>query len=473
MTAETPLVEVLGARPGGLGHAAAPLVAERDAGVGLSARTVEYLADCKGEPAWLRDARLAAWRAFAVSDRTVPWAPAPLTELPFDQLHYYSAPPPVAPPAAGTRDGATRAVLAALGVPREEAGVLGGVQAQIDGEVVYGSLRDAWAKSGVVFVDASRGLTEFGGRFGSHFGTVVQRDENVFTRLNAAVFSGGSFIHVPPGVKVTAPLKCFMHLQARHGTQFGRTLIVLGAGAELTFIEGCTSAARAEPALHCAVGEFVVGPGARLNYIALQDWAPNVFNLAILRAHVAAGASVHWIDCNLGGRLTMKYPCALLEGEGASAEAVSIAVARTGQHHDSGAKMFHRAPRTSSTITSKSVSLGEGRAGFRGWVDMPASVHGGRNHTECDALLVDAASRADTYPAVHVRGTGNVAQHEASVSRLSAEQIFYMRQRGLREAAARSLSVNGFISDLVERFPLQYSVKIKRLIELHMAGSVG
>jgi Fe-S cluster assembly protein SufB len=467
MNADAPLAEILAADLGGFGPEAAPLAAERDAGPGLSERTIAYLADCKGEPAWLRDARLAALRAYRAADRTVPWAPAELAAIPFDRLHYYSAPPRAA--AAG----ATRAVLAALDVPREEAGFLGGVQAQIDGEVVYDRVQDAWARAGVVFVDASRGLTACGELFRPHFGTVVGRDENLFTRLNAAVFSGGSFIQVPPGVKVTAPLKCFMHLQARHGTQFGRTLVVLGAGAELTFIEGCTSAARAEPALHCAVGEFVVGPGARLNYIALQDWAPNVFNLAILRARVAAGASVQWIDCNLGGRLTMKYPCALLEGEGASAEAVSIAVARTGQHHDSGAKMFHRASHTSSTITSKSVSLGAGRADYRGWVDLPASVRGGRNHTECDALLVDAASRADTYPAVRVRGTGNVAQHEASVSRLSAEQIFYMRQRGLSEAAARSLSINGFISDLVERFPLQYSVKIKRLIELHMAGSVG
>lgn len=213
--------------------------------------------------------------------------------------------------------------------------------------------------------------------------------------------------------------------------------------------------------------------GARLNYIALQDWAPNVTNLAILRARVAARGAVHWIDCNLGGRLTMKYPCTLLEGEGAAAESISISVARTGQRHDTGAKMLHRAPRTTSTITSKSVSLGSGRADYRGWVDLPATVSGCRNHTECDALLVDEASRSDTYPAIQTGGTGNIAQHEASVSRLSAEQIFYMRQRGLSEAAARSLSINGFISNLVERFPLQYSSKIKRLIELQMTGSVG
>ncbi|MDD3178811.1 MAG: Fe-S cluster assembly protein SufB [Opitutaceae bacterium] len=451
--------------------AANPLPAERDAGIGLSLHTVEYLSDCKGEPAWLRTQRLDALHAFAVMERTVRWAPPALAELPFATLCYYSA--PARAQAGGEGSAATRGVVEALGVAQEEAEFLGGVQAQIDGEVVYRNLLETWARAGVVMADSTQGLTKFSELFRPHFGTVVQRDENPFTRLNAAVFSGGSFIFVPPGVKLTTPLKCFMHLQARHGTQFGRTLVVLGTGAELTFIEGCTSAAQAAPALHCAVGEFIVGPGARLNYVALQNWAPNVFNLAILRARVAAGAAVHWIDCNLGGRLTMKYPCALLEGPDASAEAVSISVARTGQHHDSGAKMLHRAPCTSSMIASKSVSLGAGRADYRGWVDMPATVRGCHNHTECDALLVETASRADTYPAIRVGGRNNVAQHEASVSRLSAEQIFYMRQRGLNEAAARSLSVNGFVNALVQRFPLQYSFEIKRLIEMEISGSVG
>jgi Fe-S cluster assembly protein SufB len=449
------------------------LPAERDAGIGLTARTVEYLSDCKGEPAWLRMQRLEALRAFAATERSVRWAPSLLGELPFDALRYYSAPPRARRRAGGNGSAATRNVLDALGVVREEKEFLGGTQAQIDGDVVYDSLQGMWAQAGVIFVDSTRGLTEYGELFRPHFGTVVGRDENLFTRMNAAVFSGGSFIYVPPGVKLTAPLKCFMHLQAGGGTQFGRTLIVAGAGAEVTFFESCTSVARPGAALHCAVGEFVLGPGARLHYVALQNWQPNVFNLAILRARLAAGASVQWIDCNVGGRLTMKYPCALLEGEGASAEAVSITVARTGQHHDSGAKMFHRAPRTSSTITSKSVSLGQGRAGFRGWVDIPATVRGCRNHTECDALLLDTTSRTDTYPAIQVRGLDNIAQHEASVSRLDAEQIFYMRQRGLTESAARSLSVNGFVSDLVQRFPLQYSLEIKKLIELEMSGSVG
>ncbi|HVU34602.1 MAG TPA: Fe-S cluster assembly protein SufB [Opitutaceae bacterium] len=444
---------------------------ERDAGAGVSERIVGYLSASKGEPAWLWRQRVEAVRALAAP--CVLWAPAALAELRLEQLHCYTAPRRVGSleevPPAGT----TAALLRSLEVSSETAQSLGGAQAQVDGEVVYRTLEAQWAEAGVVFVDSTRGLTDYGELFRPYFGTVVSRDENAFTQLNAAVFSGGAFIHVPAGVKVAMPLKCFMHLQAPRGGQFGRTLIVLGAGAELTFMEGCTSAARTDPMLHCSVGEFVLGPEARLNYIALQDWTPNVFNLAILRARLAAGAVVHWIDCNLGGRLTMKYPCALLEGEGAAAEAVSIAVARGGQHHDSGAKMLHRARDTTSKITSKSVSIGTGRSDYRGLVDMPAAICGCVNHTECDALLIDPTSRTDTYPAIHVIGGGNTAQHEATVSRLSAEQIFYIQQRGLSESAARSLSVNGFVNNLVERFPLQYSVKIKRLIELHMAGSVG
>ncbi len=459
------------ARPPGRAAASVPLI--RDAGAGFSECVVDYLSSCKAEPGWLRRQRLDAYRAYAKSTARIAWAPAALEELRLDHLHGYAAPAAVDDLDTPAESGTSGALLQTLDVSAEATRFLGGTQAQIDGEVVYASLAETWARAGVVFVDSHRGLTEHGELFRPHLGSNIARDENRFTQLNAAMFSGGSFIHVPAGVKVSAPFKCFMHLQAAHGTQFGRALVVLGEGAELTFIEGCTSAPRTAPSLHCSVGEFILGPGARLNYIALQDWTPNVFNLALLRARVATGASVHWIDCNLGGRLTMKYPCALLEGEGASAEAVSIAVARTGQHHDSGAKMLHRAARTTSTITSKSVSIGSGRADYRGLVEMPGSVRRCRNHTECDALLIDTASRTDTYPAIHVVGGDNVAQYEASVSRLSAEQIFYIQQRGLSEAAARSLSVNGFVNDLVERFPLQYSLKIKRLIELHMEGSVG
>lgn len=445
----------------------------RDAGVGLSDQTVRYLSKSKCEPDWLLSHRLESLRLFQRAGRAVHWAPSALADLPFDDLRYYSAP---ASPFRGQKrsnDAAVEEVLGELGVHQEEKTLLGGVQAQIDGEVVYGGLREEWTKAGVIFVDSARGLTDHADVFRPHFGTVVGADENPFTRLNNAVFSGGSFIYVPPGVKVNAPMKCFMHLQARCGTQFGRTLIVADEGSEVVFMEGCTSTPRKEPGLHCSVGEFVALPGSRIQYIALQDWSRNIFNLAILRAHVFEGASMQWIDCNLGGRLTMKYPGAVLTGRGASAEMVSIAVAGAGQHHDTGAKMLHQASQTSSSIRTKSVSFGGGRADYRGLVDMPNSVQECRNHTECDALMLDAASRADTYPSICAGGRTNMAQHEASVSRLGAEQIFYMQQRGLSEAAARSLSINGFVNDLVERFPIQYSLRIKKLVELHLDGSVG
>ena len=446
---------------------------QRDAGFGLSEQTVSYISKSKSEPDWLFWHRMESLRRFESAGRTVHWAPTALAELPFDDLRYYSAPASAIRGQKQPADSVVEEVLQEIGVRQEEKTLLGGVQAQIDGEVVYGDLREEWIKAGVIFVDSTRGLADYADIFRPHFGTVVGADENPFTRLNNAVFSGGSFIYVPPGVKVNAPMKCFMHLQARCGTQFGRTLIVADEGSEVVFMEGCTSTPRKEPGLHCAVGEFVALPGARIRYIAMQDWSRNIFNLAVLRAHVYEGASMQWIDCNLGGRLTMKYPAAVLMGRKASAEMVSIAVAGAGQHHDTGARMLHQAPQTSSSIRTKSISFGGGRADYRGFVDMPISVQECRNHTECDALLLDAASRADTYPTLCTKGRTNIAQHEASVSRIGAEQIFYMRQRGLSEAAARSMSINGFVNDLVERFPLQYSLKIKKMMDLHLDASVG
>lgn len=435
----------------------------RHAGIGLSPRTVDYLCDCKGEPDWLRQHRHRALTGLEASPSPA-WHPKALAEIPLDSLCYYSTPASTGPAIQ---------ILDSLGIQRERADFLAGLHAQIDGEVLQRDLDPQWSDAGVILTDSTRGLTEFAPIFSPYFQSLVAPTENFFTRLNAAFFSGGAFIYVPPGVRISAPLKCFMHLQQERGTQAGRTLVILDEGAELTFMESCTSTLPPGPALHCSVGEFILGPRARMNYVGLQNWGAEVFNLAILRARLAAGASIHWIDCNLGGRLTMKYPCTLLEGEGASAEALSISVAHTGQSHDTGAKMFHRASRTSSTIVSKSVSHGRGRADYRGWVSIPGSVEGCRNHTECDALLLDPNSRADTYPAIQTRGGRNITQHEASVSRLSRDQIFYMRQRGLSESAARSLSVNGFVNDLVERFPFQYSLEIKRLIDLEMSGSVG
>ena len=291
--------------------------------------------------------------------------------------------------------------------------------------------------------------------------------------LNSAVFSGGSFIYVPPGVKVSHPLQAYFRINAENFGQFERTLIIADEGAELTYMEGCTAPKFDTATLHSAVVELVALKGAKIQYITVQNWSNNVFNLVTKRGLAMEDAEVKWIDCNIGSRLTMKYPGVIMKGPRARGEVISIALAGEGQHQDTGAKMIHAADDTTSNIVSKSISVGTGRATYRGLVHVPKHLKGCKNNTECDALLINHNSRTDTYPAITVRGTGNAVQHEASVSQVSSEQIFYMQQRGLTEGQAMSLSVNGFINDLVREFPMEYSVELKRLIDLEMEGSVG
>lgn len=449
------------------------LAVERDAGVGLGTGTVEFLSGCKGEPAWLRRQRLDALRAFAGRERVIRWAPPALTELPFDTLRYYSAPAPARRRDGAAGSAATTRVLETLGVAREEREFLGGAQAQIDGEVVYDSLHETWQHAGVVFVDSTRGLTEYGELFRPHFGSVIGRDENLFTQLNSAVFSGGSFIYVPKGVKVKQPLQAYFRINSENFGQFERTLIIADEGAEVMYMEGCTAPRFETATVHAAVVELVALKDARIQYVTVQNWSSNVFNLVTKRGLAQENAEVRWIDCNIGSRLTIKYPAVVMKGRRARGEVISIALANTGQHQDTGAKMIHAADETSSNIVSKSISVGTGRATYRGMVHIPKNLRGCRNNTECDALLINANSRTDTYPAITVRGNRHATQHEASVSQVSEEMLFYMRQRGLGEGEAMSLAVNGFINDLVREFPMEYSVELKRLIDLEMEGSVG
>ena len=305
------------------------------------------------------------------------------------------------------------------------------------------------------------------------FGKIIPTGDNKFSALNSAVFSGGSFIYVPPGVKVLHPLQAYFRINAENFGQFERTLIIVDEGSELTYMEGCTAPKFSTSTLHSAVVELVALKGAKIQYITVQNWAPNVYNLVTKRGLAHEEAEIKWIDCNIGSRLTMKYPGVVMKGKGARGEVVSIALAGDGQHQDTGAKMIHAADNTTSNIISKSISLGSGRATYRGMVHVPKHLKGCKNNTECDALLINTHSRTDTYPAISVRGQGNAVQHEASVSQISAEQIFYMQQRGLSEGAAMSLAVNGFVNDLVQQFPMEYSVELKRLIDLEMEGSVG
>ncbi|HLC13487.1 MAG TPA: Fe-S cluster assembly protein SufB, partial [Chthoniobacterales bacterium] len=324
-----------------------------------------------------------------------------------------------------------------------------------------------------IFVGSTEGLKEHPEIFRRWFGKVIPTGDNKFSALNSAVFSGGSFIYVPPGVKVKHPLQAYFRINAENFGQFERTLIICDEGSELTYMEGCTAPKFNTATLHSAVVELIALKGAKLQYITVQNWSPNVFNLVTKRGLAHEESEIKWIDCNIGSRLTMKYPGVVLKGRKSRGEVLSIALANNGQHQDTGAKMIHAADETTSNIISKSISIGTGRATYRGLVHVPKHLKNCKNNTECDALLINATSRTDTYPAITVRGTGNSVQHEASVSQVSSDQIFYMQQRGLSEAQAMSLSVNGFVNDLVRQFPMEYSVELKRLIELEMEGSVG
>ncbi|HBO56998.1 MAG TPA: Fe-S cluster assembly protein SufB, partial [Opitutae bacterium] len=324
-----------------------------------------------------------------------------------------------------------------------------------------------------IFLDMDSGLKEYPEVVKKYFCSVVPASDNKFSALNTAVWSGGSFIYVPKGVHVEMPVQAYFRINAKNMGQFERTLIIADEGAEITYMEGCTAPKFETATLHSAVVELVALKNAKIQYITVQNWSNNVFNLVTKRGMADEGAEVKWIDCNIGSRLTMKYPGVVLKGKGARGEVLSIALANDGQHQDTGAKMIHLADETTSNIISKSISIGDGRSTYRGQVHMPKHLKNCRNNTECDALLINTNSRTDTYPAITTRGENNTVQHEASVSKVSAEQIFYMMQRGLSEGEAMSLAVNGFVNELMKAFPMEYSVELKRLIDMEMEGSVG
>ena len=334
-------------------------------------------------------------------------------------------------------------------------------------------MKEELEKDGVIFVNSTEGLKDYEDVFRPWFGKVIPTGDNKFSALNSAVFSGGSFIYVPKGVKVRHPLQAYFRINSENFGQFERTLIICDEGSELTYLEGCTAPKFETATLHSAVVELVAMKDAKLQYITVQNWSDNVFNLVTKRGIAHENAEVRWIDCNIGSRRTMKYPGVVMKGRRARGEVISIALANSGQHQDTGAKMIHAADETTSNVVSKSISVGEGRSTYRGQVHIPKHLKGCRNNTECDALLINTNSRTDTYPAITVRGNQHATQHEASVSQVSEEMLFYLQQRGLSEGEAMSLAVNGFVNDLVREFPMEYSVELKRLIELEMEGSVG
>jgi len=446
---------------------------EFDAGTGLNEKTVRYISSVKKEAQWILDFRLKALKTFESMPLPTHWATKDLENIDFNKIRYYLS--------QGQKPKRTwdevpddiKNTFERLGIPEQERKFLAGVEAQFDSEAAYSNIKDIVAKQGVIFCNSTEALREHPELFRKWFGKVIPTSDNKFSALNSAVFSGGSFIYVPPGVKVAQPLQAYFRINAENFGQFERTLIIVDEGAEVTYMEGCTAPKFSTSTLHSAVVELVAMKGAKIQYITVQNWASNVYNLVTKRGLAHEEAEIKWIDCNLGSRLTMKYPGVILKGRKARGEVISIALANDGQHQDTGAKMVHAADETTSTIVSKSISVGQGRATYRGVVHIPKHLKGCKNNTECDALLINTNSRTDTYPAITVRGDQHAVQHEASVSKVSEEQIFYMQQRGLTEGQAMSLSVNGFINDLARQFPMEYSVELKRLIDLEMEGSVG
>ncbi len=446
---------------------------ELDAGRGLTEKTIDYISNAKNEDDWVRDFRKRALKVF--NDKPMPthWASRDLENIKFDDIRYYLAKGQRPTRSWDEVPDDVKETFERLGIPEQERKFLAGVEAQFDSEAAYSNIKDEFDKLGVIFVNSSEGLREYPEIFRKWFGKVIPTGDNKFSALNSAVFSGGSFIYVPPGVKVAHPLQAYFRINAEQFGQFERTLIIVDEGAEVMYMEGCTAPKFETATLHSAVVELVAMPNARIQYITVQNWSNNVFNLVTKRGLAHENAEIRWIDCNIGSRLTMKYPGVIMKGRKARGEVISIALANDGQHQDTGAKMIHAADETTSNVVAKSISVGEGRSTYRGQVHIPRHLKGCKNNTECDALLINANSRTDTYPAITVRGNQNATQHEASVSQVSEDQIFYMRQRGLSEAAAMSLSVNGFVNDLVREFPMEYSVELKRLIDLEMEGSVG
>ncbi len=473
MIEETMTVEEIARDKDAVGDFRFPERNKFDAGYGLTSKTVDYISDVKGDPDWVREFRHRALAVFESKPMPTHWATKDLESIDFDKIRYYLADGERPKRSWDDVPDDVKRTFERLGIPEQERKFLAGVEAQYDSEAAYSNVQKAVEDQGVIFKTSADALKEHPEIFRKWFGKVIPTGDNKFSALNSAVFSGGSFIYVPPGVKVKHPLQAYFRINSENFGQFERTLIIVDEGAELTYMEGCTAPKFETATLHSAVVELVAMPRAKIQYITVQNWSSNVFNLVTKRGVAHEEAEVRWIDCNIGSRLTMKYPGVVMKGRKARGEVISIALANTGQHQDTGAKMVHAADETTSNVISKSISVGEGRATYRGLVHIPKHLKGCRNNTECDALLINSSSRTDTYPAISVRGNQHATQHEASVSQVSEEQIFYMKQRGLTEGQAMSLSVNGFVNDLVRQFPMEYSVELKRLIDLEMEGSVG
>ncbi len=438
---------------------------------GLNEHIVEEISAIKGEPDWMRRFRLKSLKHF--QQRPMPWWGADLSGIDFDDIYYYLKP---TEGQAKTWDDLPEDIKGTwdrLGIPEAEKKYLGGVSAQYESEVVYHRIREELDSMGVLFSDMDSALREHPDIVKEYFGTIIPPNDNKFAALNSAVWSGGSFIYVPPGVHVDIPLQAYFRINQENMGQFERTLIIADEGAYVHYVEGCSAPIYTTDSLHSAVVEIIVKKGARVRYTTIQNWSNNVYNLVTKRAAAYEDAVMEWIDGNIGSKTTMKYPSIYLLGKGARGEVLSVAFAGQGQHTDAGGKAIHAAPYTTSVLTSKSVSKDGGRTGYRGLVRVEPGAHHAKSNVRCDALILDEASRSDTYPYVEVEEETAQLGHEASVSRIGEDQLFYLMSRGLSEAEASAMIVNGFIEPITRELPMEYAVELNRLIELQMEGAIG
>jgi Fe-S cluster assembly protein SufB len=437
---------------------------------GLSRQIVEQISDMKNEPAWMREFRLESLDIF--HSKPMPhWGGA--IDINFQDIYYYLKPTDHQGKTWDDVPDEIKKTFDRLGIPEAEKKYLAGVKAQFESEVVYGSLQEDLGRQGVIFTDTDTAVREYPDLVREYFSKVIPPSDNKFAALNSAVWSGGSFIYVPKGVKIEFPLQAYFRINAENMGQFERTLIIVDEGAEVHYVEGCTAPMYTSESLHSAVVEIIVKKNGRCRYTTIQNWANNIYNLVTKRAMAYQDSLMEWIDGNLGSKLTMKYPAVYLMEPGARGEILSIAFASHGQHQDAGAKVVHCAPHTSSRVISKSISKNGGRAGYRGLVKVQPGATHCKSNVVCDALILDSRSRSDTYPYIEVEEQDVSIGHEASVSRIGEEQLFYLMSRGLSEAEASTMIVNGFIEPLIKELPMEYAVEMNRLIELQMEGSVG
>ena len=438
---------------------------------GLDSDIVREMSFMKKEPEWMLDFRLKSLNRF--ERRPLPTWGGELGGIDFDNIFYYIKPTEEQVSEWDDVPDSIKNTYEKLGIPEAERKYLAGVTAQYESEVVYHRNREDLEAQGVIFSDMDSAVREHPELVRKYFGRVIPPNDNKFSALNSAVWSGGSFIYVPPGVSVELPLQAYFRINAENMGQFERTLIIADEGAQVHYVEGCSAPVYTSDSLHSAVVEIVVGEGARVTYTTIQNWSSNVYNLVTKRARVEAEGHMEWIDGNIGSQLTMKYPAVVMVGPKASGEVLSVAYAGPGQHQDTGAKMTHAAPETTSKIVSKSISKDGGRTSYRGLVRVEPDAGGCKSHVQCDALILDEDSVSDTYPYMEVGSQDAVIGHEATVSKVADEQLFYLMSRGLSEEQAMGMIVNGFVEPVTRTLPMEYAVEWSRLIELQMEGSVG